>query len=86
MALRIRLQRRGRRNQPAYKIVVAESASRRDGRYVEALGNYDPQARGNASELALKLERTDYWIGVGAQPTDTVRSLIKRARAMAAVS
>jgi small subunit ribosomal protein S16 len=50
---------------------------------VEALGNYDPQAQGNASELILKLERADYWIGVGAKPTDTVRSLIRRARALA---
>jgi small subunit ribosomal protein S16 len=80
MALRIRLQRRGNRNHPAYKIVVAESSCRRDGRYVEALGNYNPRARGGAGEVFLTLERADYWIGVGANPTDTVRSLIKRAR------
>jgi small subunit ribosomal protein S16 len=85
MALKIRLQRRGHRNQPVYKIVVAESTSRRDGKYVEALGNYDPQARGNASELILEVERADYWLAVGAKPTDTVRSLIKRARVTAAV-
>ncbi|MDR1413329.1 MAG: 30S ribosomal protein S16 [Puniceicoccales bacterium] len=80
MALKIRLQRRGNRHRPVYKIVVAESASRRDGRFVEAIGNYDPNARGNAPELALMLERADYWLGVGALPTDTVKSLIKKAR------
>ncbi len=80
MALKIRLQRRGHRNCPVYKIVVAESTCRRDGRYVEALGNYDPQAKGNASELVLAIDRAEYWLSVGAQPTDTVRSLIKRAR------
>ncbi|MDR3274344.1 MAG: 30S ribosomal protein S16 [Puniceicoccales bacterium] len=80
MALRIRLQRQGNRNRPVYRVVVAESTSRRDGRYVEALGNYDPRARGNAREFTLTIERADYWIGVGAKPTDTVRSLIRRAR------
>jgi small subunit ribosomal protein S16 len=80
MALKIRLQRRGNRNRPVYKIVVAESTSRRDGKFVEAIGNYDPNARGNAPELSLLLERADYWVGVGAKPTDTVKSLIKRAR------
>ncbi|MDR1255796.1 MAG: 30S ribosomal protein S16 [Puniceicoccales bacterium] len=80
MALKIRLQRQGNRNRPVYKIVVAESGSRRDGRYVEAVGNYNPQARGNASEFSLILDRADYWVSVGAKPTDTVRSLIRRAR------
>jgi small subunit ribosomal protein S16 len=80
MALKIRLQRRGSRNCPVYKIVVAESTSRRDGRFVEAIGNYDPNARGNAPELLLSLERADYWVGVGAKPTDTVRTLINRAK------
>ncbi len=84
MALKIRLQRQGHRNCPVYRIVVAESACRRDGKYVEALGNYDPQARGNASELILKIDRAEYWLSVGAQPTDTVKSLIKRARKAAA--
>jgi small subunit ribosomal protein S16 len=80
MALKIRLQRQGNRNHPVYIIVVAESTSRRDGKYVEALGNSDPRARGNAREFTLTIDRADYWIGVGAKPTDTVRSLIKRAK------
>jgi small subunit ribosomal protein S16 len=74
MALKIRLQGRGIRNRPVYKIVVAEGTSRRDGKFVEAIGNYDPNARGNTPELALIL--------VGAKPTDTVKSLIKKARAV----
>lgn len=84
MALKIRLQRKGHRNCPVYKIVVAESTCRRDGRYVEALGNYDPQAKGDAHELVLQIDRAEYWMSVGAQPTDTVRSLIKRAKSVAA--
>ena len=80
MALKIRLQRRGNRNRPVYKIVVAESTSRRDGRFVEAIGNYDPNARGNAPELSLLLDGADNWVSVGAEPSDTVKSLIKRAR------
>jgi small subunit ribosomal protein S16 len=85
MALKIRLQRRGHKNRPVYKIVVAESGSRRDGRFVEAVGNYDPCASGKAPALTLLLERADYWMSVGAKPTDTVKSLIKKARgAMAA--
>ncbi len=80
MSLRIRLQRRGNRNRPVYKIVVAESTSRRDGKFVEAIGNYDPNARGKAPELTLLMDRAEYWVSVGAQPTDTVKTLIKRAR------
>lgn len=80
MALKIRLQRRGNTHRPMYKIVVAESACRRDGRFVEAIGNYNPQASGNAQELVLSIERADYWMSVGAKPTDTVKSLIKRAK------
>ncbi|MDR2603298.1 MAG: 30S ribosomal protein S16 [Puniceicoccales bacterium] len=80
MALKIRLQRRGNRNRPVYKIVVAESTSRRDGKFVEAIGNYNPNARGNTPALALILDRADYWMSVGAKPTDTVKSLIKKAR------
>ncbi|MDR2435722.1 MAG: 30S ribosomal protein S16 [Puniceicoccales bacterium] len=81
MALKIRLQRQGNRNRPVYRIVVAESTSRRDGRYVEALGNYDPRARGNAKEFTFNLDRASYWMSVGAKPTETVRSIVKRARA-----
>jgi small subunit ribosomal protein S16 len=80
MALKIRLPRQGNRNPPVYRIVVAEITSHRDGKYVESLGNYNPRAQGNAKEFAVNLDRTDYWMGVGAKPTDTVRSIVKRAR------
>lgn len=79
MALKIRLQRHGSTHAPVYRVVVAESTARRDGRFVENLGVYNPKARGKDTELSLKLDRVDYWLKVGAQPTDTARSLIKKA-------
>jgi small subunit ribosomal protein S16 len=81
MALKIRLQRQGRRHRPLYRVVVAEARSRRDGRFVEKLGNYNPSPRGQEKPLSIQLDRVDHWLGVGAQPTDTVRTLIRRARA-----
>jgi small subunit ribosomal protein S16 len=69
-----------------YKVVVAESTNRRDGKFVEAIGNYYPNASEKANELVLVLDRADYWMGVGAKPTDTVKSLIKKARASQAVA
>ncbi|MDR2200946.1 MAG: 30S ribosomal protein S16 [Puniceicoccales bacterium] len=80
MALRIRLQRQGRIHHPCYGIVVAESCYRRDGRYVEKIGTYEPQAQGNSSELSLNLDRATYWLGVGAKATHTVSQLIRRAK------
>ena len=80
MALKIRLQRVGKKHAPVYRMVVAESAARRDGRYVEALGHYNPSASGQDPEYKLNIERLEYWLGVGAQPTNTARMLIKRAR------
>ena len=80
MALKIRLQRGGSTHNPVYRIVVAESLSRRDGRFVEVLGHYAPKAKGQDKDYALKLDRADYWISVGAKPTDTAKSIIRRAR------
>lgn len=80
MALKIRLQRKGTRHAPVYRMVVAESTSGRDGRFVEILGTYAPQARGQDQEHVLKLDRIDYWVSVGAKPTDTAKDLIKKAR------
>ncbi|KAF0093638.1 MAG: small subunit ribosomal protein S16 [Puniceicoccaceae bacterium 5H] len=80
MALKIRLQRGGARNNPHYRIVVAESANRRDGRFVERIGSYDPRNAQEDQRELLDLERAEYWMSVGAQPSDTVRSIIKRAR------
>jgi len=81
--LRIRLQRFGTKNEPTYRLVVAEQSIRRDGRFVEVLGNYNPAARGKAIPLSINVERVDHWIKLGAQPSDTAKSLVKRARAAA---
>jgi small subunit ribosomal protein S16 len=82
--LRIRLQRFGTKNEPTYRLVVAEQSIRRDGRFVEVLGHYNPAARGKATPLVINVERVDHWVKLGAQPSDTAKSLVKRARAAAA--
>lgn len=84
MALRIKLARAGAAHNPVYRVVVAEARSRRDGRFTEILGTYSPKAKREEEQLRLNVERADYWVQTGAQPTDTVRSLIKKARKEAA--
>ena len=79
MAVRIRLARHGRKKRPFYRIVAADGRAPRDGRYIERLGHYDPMAEPN--ELVVNLERVDYWIGVGASPSETAAKLIEKARA-----
>jgi small subunit ribosomal protein S16 len=76
MAVVIRLRREGALNRPYFKVVVADKRSPRDGKFIEIVGTYDPKKRGMNS--TLKLERIEYWISKGAQPSDTVRSLIKK--------
>jgi len=76
MAVAIRLRREGALNRPYFKVVVADQRSPRDGKFIEIVGTYDPKKRGMNS--TLKLERIEYWISKGAQPSDTVRSLIKK--------
>ena len=78
--LKIRLQRHGAKHAPFYRVVVAESTAPRDGRFIEILGTYNPQAHVRTEELDLRMERIDHWLGVGAQPTDTARSLIRQGR------
>jgi len=80
MALKIRLQRGGSNHNPHYRMVVAESSARRDGRFVEVLGSYDPKNKDEAKQVNLKLDRIDYWLSVGAQPSDTCKSLIRKTR------
>src|ERR1051325_9916193 len=82
MAVSIRLRREGARNRPYYKVVVADSRSPRDGKFIEIIGTYDPKKPDHNS--ALKLDRIDHWISKGAQPSDTVRSLIKKNKKQAA--
>ena len=73
--LEISLMRLGAKNRPFYRVVVKEKRSKRDGKYLENLGTYDPLA--DPADVRLNHDRIDYWIGVGAQPSDTVKSLIK---------
>lgn len=78
MALRIRLRRVGRKKQPSYRIVVADSEAARDGKYLDILGFYNPRRR--PGELRLDLARLDEWLSQGASPSATVRSLVRKAR------
>lgn len=82
MAVSIRLRREGAKNRPYYKVVVADSRSPRDGKFIELIGTYDPKKPGQNS--TLKLDRIEHWISRGAQPSDTVRSLIKKNKKQAA--
>lgn len=75
--VRIRLRRIGRKNAPVYRIVVADSTSPRDGKFIEIIGQYSPRQTGEQS-LAVNKERANHWLDVGAQPSDTVRSLLRR--------
>jgi small subunit ribosomal protein S16 len=74
--LSIRLRRTGTTKRPYYRVVVADSKAWRDGRFVEVLGHYDP--RRSPAVVKIDAERAQYWIGRGAQASDTVRSLLKR--------
>jgi small subunit ribosomal protein S16 len=78
MAVSIRLRREGTTNRPYYKVVVADQRSPRDGKFIEIIGNYDPKKEGENANIDVS--RAEYWISKGAQPSDTVRSLIKRVR------
>jgi small subunit ribosomal protein S16 len=84
MAVSIRLRREGAKNRPYYKVVVADSRSPRDGKFIEIIGTYDPKKPGHNS--GLKLDRIEHWISRGARPSDTVRSLIKKNKTQPAVA
>ena len=78
--VKIRLKRVGAKRMPFYRIVVADSRTARNGKVIEEIGIYDPSAENN-DKLRVDLERAKYWVSQGAQPTDTVRALIKKAEA-----
>jgi small subunit ribosomal protein S16 len=80
MPAKIRLQRHGKKGQPFYHIVVADSRSPRDGKFIEKLGTYNPLT--NPAQINLKFDRALYWYSVGAQPTDTARSLLSKTGVM----
>ena len=77
--VKIRRRRMGAKKAPYYRIVVADSRSPRDGRFIEEIGLYDPMADGE--KIKVDMERAKYWIANGAQPTDTVRGLLKKVEA-----
>jgi small subunit ribosomal protein S16 len=77
MAVKIRLKRMGAKKKPFYRVVVADSRSPRDGRFIEELGYYDPLK--DPAEIKIDAEKAQKWLANGAQPTDTVRALLKRA-------
>ncbi len=82
--LAIRLMRMGAKKSPSYRVVVKEKLSKRDGAYVENVGFYNPTR--NPAEVRLDMERVNYWIERGAQPTDTVRNLIRQQSKAAAAA
>jgi small subunit ribosomal protein S16 len=77
MSVKIRMKRVGTKNTPVFRIVVADSRSPRDGKFIEEIGTYQPLKQGD--NFSLKLERAQYWLSKGAKPSDTVASFIKKA-------
>jgi small subunit ribosomal protein S16 len=77
MAVKIRMKRIGTKNTPVFRIVVADGRSPRDGKFIEELGTYQPLMKG--TNFTLNLDRAKYWVSKGAQPSETVASLIKKA-------
>lgn len=84
MAVKIRMKRVGAKNAPVFRIVVADSRSPRDGKFIEELGTYQPLKKGN--NFTMDLDRAKYWLSKGAQPSDTVASFIKKANKAAAAA
>ena len=80
MAVKIRMKRMGRKHRPFFRICVMDSRVPRDGKAIEEIGTYDPMLRDKAARVKIDLERVDYWVGVGAQPTEKVAVLIKKVR------
>ena len=75
----IRLSRQGATHEPKYRVMVADSRRARDGKFIEIVGRYNPLARGQEKKIDLELDRIKEWISKGAQPSDTVKSLIRKA-------
>ena len=84
MAVKIRMKRVGAKNTPVFRIVVADGRSPRDGKCIEELGTYQPLKKGD--NYTLNLDRANYWVSKGAQPSDTVASFIKKATKAAAAA
>lgn len=84
MAVKIRLTRAGAKKAPFYHVVALDGRAKRDGAYIEQLGSYDPKTK--PATVKLNQERIDYWLKVGAQPSETVASLLKQAKKAAPAS
>lgn len=82
----IRLSRAGAKKRPFYHLVVTDSRNKRDGRYIERLGFFNPVGKESEENLRIDLERVDHWIGLGAKPSDRVNSLLKTHRKAAAAN
>ncbi len=82
MAVKIRLARHGAKKRPFYRIIAADNDKPRDGRFIEKLGTYNPLQ--DPAQVVLNMERVKYWIGQGATPTDTVKTILKREGVFAA--
>ncbi|MGI9261712.1 MAG: 30S ribosomal protein S16 [Woeseiaceae bacterium] len=82
----IRLSRAGAKKRPFYHLVVTDSRNRRDGRYLERLGFFNPVGKEDEENVRIDLERVDYWLGQGAQASERVKSLLKAHRKVAAAS
>ena len=80
----IRLSRSGAKKRPFYHLVVTDSRNRRDGRYIERVGYFNPVGKDHEENLRIDVDRVDYWIGQGAQPSERVASLLKTHRKQAA--
>ncbi|MBI4664013.1 MAG: 30S ribosomal protein S16 [Verrucomicrobia bacterium] len=78
MSVKIRLKRIGTKNTPAYRIVVADSRSPRDGKFIEEIGSYQPLRK--SDNFVIKVDRAEYWVSKGAQPSQTVASFLKKAK------
>lgn len=84
MSVRIRLKRIGAKNHPVFRVVVADSRSPRDGKFIEEIGTYHPAK--TSEKVAIKMDRVEHWIGLGAIPSDTVKSFIRAIKREAAAS
>ena len=80
MAVKIRMKRLGRRHRPFYRICVMDSRKPRNGKAIEEVGHYDPMVTDKSKRVELNLERVDYWLSVGAKPSDNVATLIKKVK------
>ena len=78
--VRIRLARHGSKKNPFYHITVADQRRSRDGRFIERVGYFNPVAKGYAQEYRIEMDRVDYWVSKGGQPTEMVKKLVSRAR------